>query len=148
MRHVDVSAPLDAIAIDIMSLLTVTENGNQYIMVVGDYFSKWTEAYALPLHIVQIVSDKLVTEFICRYGTPLCIHTDQGRKFESQLFAQLCRLLEIEKSKTTPYRPQSDGMIERFNLTLQQMLTMFVNENHDDWDDHLPYLTSAYRTSV
>ena len=148
MRHVDVSAPLDAIAIDIMGPLPVTENGNQYIMVVGDYFSKWTEAYALPVHTAQIVADKLVTEFICRYGTPLRIHTDQGREFESKLFTHLCRLLEIEKSRTTPYRPQSDGMIERFNRTLQQMLAMFVNENHDDWDDHLPYLTSAYRTSV
>lgn len=102
----------------------------------------------MPVHTAQIVADKLVTEFICRYGTPLRIHTDQGREFESKLFTHLCRLLEIEKSRTTPYRPQSDGMIERFNRTLQQMLAMFVNENHDDWDDHLPYLTSAYRTSV
>lgn len=100
------------------------------------------------MHTAQNVADKLVTEFICRYGTPLRIHTDQGREFESQLFTQLCRLLEIEKSRTTPYRPQSDGMIERFNRTLQQMLAKFVKENHDDWEDHLPYLKSAYRTSV
>lgn len=147
-RHYDVSAPLDVIAIDIMGPLPVTENGNQYIMVVGDYFSKWTEAYALPMHTAQIVADKLVTEFIYRYGTPLRIHSDQGREFELRLFTPLCRLLEIEKLRTTSYRPQSDGMIERFNRTLQQMLAMFLNENYDDWDDHLPYLTSAYRTSV
>jgi transposase InsO family protein len=139
MKHVDVSAPLDAIAIDIMAPLPVTENGNQYIMVVGDYFSKWTEAYPLPMHTALIVADKLVTEFICRYGAPLRIHTDQGRGFESHLFAELCNLLEITKSRTTPYRPQSDGMIELFNRTLQQMLAMFVNENHNDWDHHLPY---------
>lgn len=64
MRHVQVSAPLDAIAIDIMGYLPVTENGNQYIMVVDGYFSKWSEAYVLLIHAAQIVADKLVTEFI------------------------------------------------------------------------------------
>lgn len=54
MKHVDVSAPLDAIAIDITGPLPVTENGNQYIMIFGDYFSKWTEAYALPMHTAQV----------------------------------------------------------------------------------------------
>lgn len=140
-QRVDVSAPLDAIVIDIVGPLPTTENGNQYIMVVGDYFSKWTETYALPTHTAQNVADKLVTEVVC--GTPMRIHSDQGREFVSQLFTELCNLLEIEKSRTTPYRPQSDGMIERFNRTLQQMLAMFVNENHNDWDEHL-YLTSAY----
>ena len=57
----------------------------------------------------------------------------------------MCETLEISKSRTTPYHPQSDGMVERFNRTLEQMLSMFVDENHDDWDDHLPFLTMAYR---
>ena len=147
INHVYETAPLDVISIDMMGPLPVTE---KYSMVLGDYFSKWTEAYALPAHTGQTVVDKLVPEFICRYGTPLRIPTDQlqGREFESQFFSEICKLLEITKSRTTPYRPQSDGMIERFNRTLQQMLAMFVNENHNDWDDHLPYLTSAYRASV
>ena len=147
-HHTTVNGPMECIAIDIMGPIPMTDNGNQYIMVVTDYFSKWTEAYALEDHCAQSVADKLVTEFICRFGTPTRIHTDQGREFESKLFASLCDLLDIKKSRTTPYHPQSDGMVERYNLTLQQMLSMFVNENQDDWDDHLPYLTMAYRSCV
>lgn len=148
LHHVTVYGPMEVIAIDIMGPLPVTDNGNQYIMVVADYFSKWTEAYAIKDHTAQTVADKLVTEFICRFGTPTRIHTDQGREFTSELFRTVCKLLEIKKSKTTPYRPQSDGMVERFNRTLQQMLALFVSANKNDWDDHLPYLTMAYRSSV
>lgn len=76
MRYVDVLVLLDVIVIDIMGFLLVMENGNQYIMVVGDYFSKWIEVYVLFVYIVQIVVDKFVIEFICRYGMFLCIYID------------------------------------------------------------------------
>ena len=65
----------------------------------------------------------------------------------SHLFARICETLEIEKTRTTPYRPQSDGLVERFNKTLQQMLSIFVNDNRSDWDDYIPFLLMAYRSS-
>lgn len=130
-----------------MGGLHKTNNGNEYIIVVGDYFSKWKEAYAVSDHTALTVADKLATEFITHYGVPNQIRTDQGRKFESELFSELCRLLGIEKTRTTPYRPQSDGLVERFNRTIVAMLSAFVNENKDDWDAHLPYLMMAYRAT-
>ncbi|CAC5406228.1 unnamed protein product [Mytilus coruscus] len=145
MQHRNVYRPIECITIDLMGPLPITDHSNEYIIVVSDYFTKWTEAYALKEHCAQTVADKLVTEFISRFGTPCRIHTDQGREFESKLFASMCDLLEIEKTRTTPYHPQSDGMVERYNRTLQQILSMFVNENKDDWDSHLPYVTMAYR---
>lgn len=139
--------PFDRIALDILGPLPVTSNNNEYIMVVGDYFSKYTEAYALQNHTALTVADKLVTEFICRFGVPSVLHSDQGPEFESRLFKQMCSLLGIEKTRTVPYNPKSDGMIERHNRTIQQMLAMFVNENRNDWDDHLPFVMMAYRAS-
>ncbi|CAG2213568.1 unnamed protein product [Mytilus edulis] len=117
-------------------------------MVIGDYFSRWKEAFALPNHTALTVADKLTTEFICRFGTPTRIHTDQGREFESVLFAEICKLLGVEKSRTTPYHPQSDGMVERYNQTAQIMLAMYVDENRSNWDDHLPYVMMAYRAAI
>ncbi|KII71020.1 Gag-Pol polyprotein [Thelohanellus kitauei] len=64
-----------------------------------------------------------VDQFICRFGAPEIIHTDQGKNFESKLFHHMCNVLGIIKTRTTPYRPQSDGMIEGFNRTLGNMLT-------------------------
>lgn len=85
---------------------------------------------------------------MCRYGVPRSLHSDQGRNFESSLFKELCRLLQINKSRTSPYRPQSDGLIERFNRTLLSMLSLFVDENQMNWDRLLPYVMMAYRSSV
>ena len=141
-------APMETIACDIMGPLTQTDNGNVYILVIMDYFTKWVEAFALPNHTAQTVADKLVTEWICRYGIPLHLHSDQGRDFESNLFQEMCNLLDIRKTHTTPYHPQSDGQVERFNRSLKLMLRSFVNETQDDWDDHLPFLTMAYRSSA
>ena len=141
-------APLDRIGIDIVGPLPVTNDGNEYIIVLCDYFTKWVEAYAVPDHQALTVGDKIVTEFICTFGVPRQIHTDQGREFESELFLTLCQKLGIEKTRTTPYRPQSDGLVERFNRTLQQMLTSYANDNRNNWDENLPYVLMAYRSSI
>lgn len=89
-------------------------------------------AFPIRDHTALTVTDKLVTEFICRFGCPDQIHTDQGREFESQLFKLVCNLLGIEKTRTTPYHPQSDGLEERFNRALRKMISIFVSENFDD----------------
>lgn len=94
---------------------------------MGYYFSKWKEAYTVPNHTAMTVADKLLTEFICRYGTLRQIHTYQGREFESELFIALCKKLGIEKTRTKPYRPQSNGLVNRFDRTLIQVLSAFVN---------------------
>ena len=147
LKQIVASNPLDCVAIDLLGELPETENGNRYILVVTDYFTKWTQAFALRNMTAQTVADRLSTEFFCFFGTPRQLHSDQGRQFESQLFQEICKLLGINKTRTTPYRPQSDGMVERFNRTIQQMLKHFVNNNRNDWDDHLPYLMMAYRAS-
>ena len=76
------------------------------------------------------------------------IHSDQGREFENKIMQELCLLGGAHKTRTTPYHPESDGMVERFNRTLLMMLAMFAGKNRDDWDDLLPAVMMAYRSSV
>ena len=73
------------------------------------------EAFALPDIEAKTVAEALLHGFITRYGVPFQIHSDQGSQFESNLFQELCKVLGIEKTRTTPYHPQSDGLVERFN---------------------------------
>jgi hypothetical protein len=148
MGHVPYGNINDRVAIDILGELPETDNGNKYIVVISEYFTKWIVAAAIPDQTAQTVADVLMTQYISIFGAPCQIHTDQGRNFESQLFKELCKLMGTEKTRTTPYRPQSDGLVERFNRTLQQMLKAYVNDNRDDWDDHLPYVIMAYRATV
>ena len=143
-----VGAPMDRIAIDIMGPLPVSSRGNKYILVIGDYFTRWVEAFALPDQQAETVARTLVTEFVARYGAPLELHSDQARNFESDLFKEVCNLLDITKTRSTPYHPSSNGMIERFNKTLASMIRSYISNDHQNWDVHIPFLTSAYRSTV
>ena len=89
-----------------------------------------------------------MNEVVSRFGVSSYIHSDQGRQFESELYQKVCFLLDIKKTRTTPYHPQSDGMVERFNKTLEGLLRALMNDEHSDWDERLPYVMMAYRSSV
>ena len=139
--------PMERIAVDILGELPLTEKGNKYILVLADYFTKWTECFPMANMETSTIAKIIMDEVISRFGTPGTIHSDQGRQFESNLFREFCKLLQIDKTRTTPYHPQSDGMVERFNKTLTSMLSTFVQENQKDWDEHIPYVMMAYRSS-
>ena len=79
---------------------------------VADYFSKWTEAFPMKNKCADTVADLLVDNIILRFGMPL---GDQDREFENGLMKSLCTLLGCTKTRTAPYHPESDCMIERFN---------------------------------
>ena len=145
----DVSTtPMQRVAMDILGPLPLTPRSNKYVLVIGDYFTKWTEAFAIPDMETVTVARVFVNEFVSRFGAPTHLHTDQGRSFESSLIKELCQLMGIVKTRTTPYHPQSDGMIERFNRTLLSMLRMAAVDDESNWDLKLPCLMLAYRTSV
>ena len=148
LKQFQAGAPLEKIGMDILGPIPETERGNKYILVISDYFSKWTAAYALPDQTAFTVAEAFLQNFVALFGAPKQLHTDQGRDFESRLFKQLCTTLGIEKTRTSPYHPRSDGLVERFNKTVANMLSAYSNENQDNWDDHLPYVMMAYRASV
>ena len=140
--------PLQMVAMDIVGPFPESVAGNTYVLVVGDYFTRWMEAYPIPNQEATTVAKKLVNEFFLHYSPPEQLHSDQGRNFESAVIAEICKLLGVVKSRTTPYHPQSDGLIERFNRTLLDMLAKAVKEHPFDWEDHLQRLCLAYNTSV
>ena len=139
--------PMEKVAMDILGPLPTTDNGKKYILVICDEFTKWTEAVAIPNQEAQTVASAFITEFICRFGVPLQVHTDQGRNFESMLFKQVCELFHIHKTRTTSFRPQSNGTVERFNRTLTGMLASYCNEDQKVWDQYLPQVMMAYRAT-
>ncbi|XP_041457543.1 stress response protein NST1-like [Lytechinus variegatus] len=135
---------------DILGPLPETDSGNKYVLVVGDYFTKWIESYPLPDQEAETVARVLVEEFICRYGIPKELHSDQGRNFESRLMAEMCKMLGIKKTRTCPLHPQGDGFIERFNRTLLGMVSSLLDPDGEqkDWDERIPFAMLAYRSAV
>ena len=138
---------MQIVAADIMGPLPESEAGNSYILVVGDYFTRWMEAFPIPNQEAVTVAQKLVDEVYCRFSVPEQLHSDQGKQFESGLMHEICKLLNISKSQTTAYHPQCDGLVERFNRTLQDMLATTVRDPFD-WEGSLRKVCMAYNSSV
>ena len=148
LGNIPTSHRWDRIAMAILDVCDPTPEGFRYILVIADYFSKWTEAFPMKNKCADTVADILVENIILRFGMPLVIHSDQGREFENGLMKSLCALLGCTKTRTAPYHPESDGMIERFNRACLMMLSMFVSDRRDNWHELLPFVMHAYRTSV
>eukprot|EP00731_Ephydatia_muelleri_P000583 Em0001g583a len=100
------------------------------------------EAYAIPNQEAETVAKKLTNEMFCQFSQ---LHSDQGRQFESKLVSEMCKVLKICK---TPYHPQGDGLVERFNRTLISMLATATADHSLDWEECLPKVCFAYNTSV
>ena len=148
MQLYNVGVPFERIALDVAGPFPITKNGNRYILVIADYFTKWTEAIALPNQEAETIVETLINIWVSRFGVPLELHSDQGRNFESKIFQELCQSLGIHKTRTTALHPQSDGMVERFNRTMEQHLSKMVGEQQDDWDKYLQLFLMAYRGAV
>ena len=93
------------------------------------------------------IAQTLVDEFCC-FSPPRQLNSDQGRQFESEVIAQICKLLRIVKSRTSSYHPRSDGQVEQFNCTLLDMLATSAKDHPWCWERHLRKVCFAYNTSV
>ena len=118
--------PFERVAMDIVGPLPRTSRGNRYTLTVVDHFAKHAEAYPLADQEDPTVARAFLYEFVSRYGVPYLIHTDQGTNFESNLFKEICKLLRISKTRTSPFYPQCDGQVERINRTIVELLLLNV----------------------
>ncbi|GFV40826.1 retrovirus-related Pol polyprotein from transposon 412 [Trichonephila clavipes] len=143
----NVRAPFERIAFDILGPLPRASEGNN-ILVVMDYFNKWPEAYPISDQEASTVAEVLVRHWISLFGVPLQLHSNQGRKFDSAVCKRLCEILAIDRTRTTVLHPQSDGMVESFNWTILNSLSLLVSSNQQDWDKKLPFFLLAYRSAV
>nr|KAG5699813.1 hypothetical protein BaRGS_013533 [Batillaria attramentaria] len=140
-------APMERVHMDILGPLPQSRLGHRYILLMVDQFTKWVEAVALPDQSAETVARAAVDTLFSHLGYPLLIHTDQGTNFTSQLFSELCKLLHIIKTRTTPYRPCSNGQVERINRTILQMVRCTLQAKQVDWDRELQVLMGAIRST-
>ncbi|GFV41341.1 retrovirus-related Pol polyprotein from transposon 412 [Trichonephila clavipes] len=85
---------------------------------------------------------------LVRFRVPLQLHYDQGRNFDSAVCKRLCEILAIDKTRTTALHPESEGMVERFNRTILNSISLLVPSNQQNWDKKLPFFLLAYRSVV
>ncbi len=141
--QVNINRPFEKVAIDIVGPLPLTKNKNRYILTYVDLGSRYPDAVPLKTTTAKVIAQELVN-IMARFSVPLEILSDRGSNFLSATMKETFKFLGIQHSKTAPYRPQSNGAVERFHHSLMQMLRKML-ENNRDWDELLPTLLFACR---
>ena len=146
LNPIKVGKTWEMIGIDFVGPLNKTRKGNKYILVVMDYFTKYPEARATKDATADKVAEFLFKEIICRHGCPKIMISDNGSHFRNQVVKQLCEKYGIKHNFTSPYHPQSNGLVERFNRTLCESLAKLSNQEKQ-WDEFIEPALFAYRTT-
>ena len=147
LQQIVSTRPGEVVHADILEL-TKTEQGNKYVLVLMDSFTKYVNVYPLANQKAETVADILSFQYMPEHGAIEQLHTDQGGSFDAKIVKEICTILETRKTRTTGYHPQSNGLVERFNRTLIAMLTKHQVDHPADWDKHLSLVATAYNTSV
>ncbi len=137
----------ERVSVDLMGPFKRTQDGNEYIVMMQDHFTKWMEGRAICGKLALTVANAIVQGWILKHGAPISLHSDRAKEFTAALHIEVCDMLRIAKTYSTVYWPQANGMAERCNRTHLAMLRAVVSEQQDNWDDHLPAVLSAYRST-
>ena len=146
MQTITTSAPLELIGIDFLHLDTCS-GGYEYILVITDHFTRFTQAYPTTNKSGKTAAEKLYGDFMMRYGIPEKILSDRGKEFENSLFQRLSKLCGIKKLRTTPYHPQTNGQVERMNQTILSMLRCLPGQQKSNWRHHVNKVVHAYNST-
>ncbi len=137
--------PFKRVAVDIIGpIFPASEKGNRFILTMVDYATRYPEAVALPSIETERVAEAIV-DMISRVGVPEEVLSDRGSQFTGGMMKEVSRLLSIKSLTTTPYHPQCNGLVEKFNGTLKSMLRKMSAERPKDWDKYLGAVLFAYR---
>jgi len=135
------------VAIDVTGPHPQSSKGNEFMVTILDHFTKYAFAFPVRAHDAITVAKHLVERVFLMYIVPLQLLSDRGAEFEGSLLTEVCRLLEVDKIRTTSYKPSTNGALERVHWTMNTMLGKIVSENQRDWDTHVAYVLAAYNVT-
>ena len=146
LHPIPVHSPFYQIGIDFVGPLPRTRRGKKYIIVAMDYLTKWPEARAVSEATADATAQFLYEQIICQHGCPQIILSDRGTHFNNNTIKALMEKFQVNHLLSTPYHPQTNGLVERFNRTLCESLARLSLKNHD-WDLYIAPTLFAYRTT-
>ena len=141
------TTPMELVCIDYLSLER-SKGGFENILVITDHFSRYAQAIPTRNQTAATTAKALYENFFLHYGFPAKLHSDKGANFESKVIKKLCGIAGVLKTRTTPYHPMGNGMVERYNQTLLNMMGTLKERQKSDWKTFVPSLTHAYNATM
>ena len=132
--------------VDLVGPMPVTRRGEKYILTIEDAYTRYVAAIPIPNKEAATVTKHHMDRYVSIFGTPSAIHSDQGKEFTSQVFTDLMDKLQVRRTTTPAYNPQSNGNLERFHRTLNSIIRVFADREDTEWSQYLPSATLAYNT--
>ncbi|UYV79019.1 hypothetical protein LAZ67_17000657, partial [Cordylochernes scorpioides] len=142
-----VARPFQKIGIDLLGRFPTSNDGNKWTVVATDYLKRYAMTKAIPNGSSEEVGKFIVEDVILKHGAPRELISDRGRTFISHTIREINNLCGTAHRFTSAYHPQTNGLTERLNKTLGDMLSMYVDVDQRNWDSVLPYVTFAYNTA-
>ena len=127
--------------------ICMTESGYNQILVIIDHFTKLAEAVPCQTASAEETCDHLITHWISRYGCPMTFQSEKGKAFVGDLTKELMKMSHIAQAHSTTYHSQTNGLVERQNRTLVNMLRVYCSRYMTDWDRYLPQVVGAYNST-
>ena len=116
----------------------------RHVMVMQDHFSKYVVAYVVKDQMARTATETLRNGYFGLFGAPTYLVSDQGKAFTGHLISNLCELYGVQKLRTSPYHAQTNGQVERMNLTIIRMIGKLEQDKKARWSEHLPEMLAAY----
>jgi transposase InsO family protein len=138
-RPRNAGSPFQITSMDIIGPYPLTPRRNKYIITFIDHITKFVEAFAIPDQSAQTCARIYATEIVTRHGSGSKLVTDQGAAFMSSFFSETCKVLGVQKSRTSSYHPSSNGTLERWHRALHDGMSHYVNSSHSNWNFVLPF---------
>ena len=139
--------PNQRIHADLFGALVTSGRNKKYILCMTDACTKYVELVALPNKEAETVADAIFSHWICRFGIPVEVITDQGKEFCNKLTDELFQLMEMKHGRTSAYHPQCNAQAEVANKTIAKFLRNQVDTSTLNWEIFLPPLMFSYNTS-
>lgn len=141
--NISSSAPMELVCMDYLKLER-SKGRPENIFVITDHLTRYAQAIPTTNQTARTTAKVLFEKFIVHYVFPERLHSDQGRNFESAVIRELCELAGVAKTRTTPYHSIGNGMCERFNRTLLNMLGTLDESQRSKWKEYLSPIVHAY----
>jgi transposase InsO family protein len=148
LQPIPVGKPFDRVGIDLLGPFPKTPRGNTFIICCTDYATRWVITKCLPTGGSADVAQFIIENVICIFSCPVEILSDRGQVFRSHLVMDILKGLGTRSTFTSSYHPCCNGLTEKFNGLLAQMLSLYVSTDHKNWDLFVHLVTFSFNTAV